>query len=252
MSASAMGSAAISRSSLPSAGWPAVCDEAADWLAPVLGSLADEVSIAVMREVEEYAQPGDEPTARAVHRVAHDAVAGFGARVTRPAAPPVAGPQQAGSAATMFRDLGRLLAIEGRSLGALQAALRVGARVTWQRLQEQARQGHGDPEAFARIGEAVFWYLDELAASCSAGYAEARAELAGETSLLRRHLLDLLTSGPAPPLPAVAQLAEAVGWPLPSRDRLRQLSDLFGDTLTDPDARFRLQLALRIRRLLDG
>ncbi len=32
----------------------------------------------------------------------------------------------------MFRDLGRLLAVEGRSLDALHAALRVGARVTWQ------------------------------------------------------------------------------------------------------------------------
>ena len=117
----------------------------------------------------------------------------------------------------MFRDLGRLLAMEGRSLSALRAALRVGARVTWQRLQEQARQGHGNPEAFALIGEAVFWYMDELAASCSAGYAEARAELAGETSQLRRHLLDMLTSGPAPPFPAVASLAQAAGWPLPRR-----------------------------------
>ncbi len=117
----------------------------------------------------------------------------------------------------MFRDLGRLLALEGRSLGALQAALRVGARVTWQRLQEQARQGHGNPEEFARIGETVYWYMDELAASCSAGYAEAKAELAGETSQLRRHLLGVLVSGPAPALPAVASLARAAGWPLPRR-----------------------------------
>jgi hypothetical protein len=166
-----------------------------------------------MREVEEYAQPGDDAAARAVHRAAHEAVAGFG------------------------------------------------ARVTWQRLQEQARQGHGNPEAFALIGEAVFWYMDELAASCSAGYAEAKAELAGETSQLRRHLLDLLTSGPAPPFPAVASLAQAAGWPLPRRlhvhpqtirYRLRQVSELFGEALHDPDDRFRLLLALRVRGLLGG
>jgi PucR C-terminal helix-turn-helix domain len=34
------------------------------------------------------------------------------------------------------------------------------------------------------------------------------------------------------------------------RYRLRQVSELFGDALTDPDARFRLLLALRVRGLL--
>ena len=63
----------------------------------------------------------------------------------------------------MFRDLGRLLATEGRSLDALNAALRVGARVTWQRLQDEARQGNGNAEAYARVGETVYWYMDELA-----------------------------------------------------------------------------------------
>jgi hypothetical protein len=36
------------------------------------------------------------------------------------------------------------------------------------------------------------------------------------------------------------------------RYRLRQVSGLFGDALTDPDARFRLLLALRVWRLLGG
>jgi hypothetical protein len=215
-----------------SAGWPGVSGEPAGWLLPAPGSLADDITTAIMREVEEYARPGDDAAARAVRRLAHEAVAGFGARVAQTPASAAPGfaasgfaapgfaarvPPETASAASMFRDLGRLLAMEGRSLGALQAALRVGARVTWQRLQEHARQGHGNPEAFALIGEAVFWYMDELAASCSAGYTEAKAELAGETSQLRRHLLYLLTSGPAPPLPAVASLAQAVGWPLPRR-----------------------------------
>jgi PucR C-terminal helix-turn-helix domain len=51
-------------------------------------------------------------------------------------------------------------------------------------------------------------------------------------------------------------------WSLPARRlhvhpqtiryRLRQVSGLFGDALTDPDARFRLLLALRVRQLLAG
>ena len=219
------------------AGQPPGSDLAAVWLPPAFVSLAEDISAAVMSEVEEYAQPGDEEAARAVRRVARDAVAGFAARLTGQAASPAAGLPETGlpvtgmpgtglpetgppgtaSAAGMFRDLGRLLAMEGRSLGALHAALRVGARVTWHRLQEQARQGNGDPETFTRVAETVFWYLDELTASCSAGYAEARAELAGETSELRRRLLDLLTSSQAPPAAAIASLARAAGWPLPRR-----------------------------------
>lgn len=203
------------------AGRLTVPGELADWLPTALGPLADDITAAIMNEVPEYAQSGDEEVARAVRRAAREAVAGLSARVTRPA------PAAAGEAAApMFRDLGRLLAMEGRGLGALQAALRVGARVTWQRLHEQARAGRGNPEAFARIGETVFWYLDELAASCSAGYAEARAELAGETSQLRRHLLDLLTVGSAPSLPAIASLARAAGWPLPRRVAAVALSPL--------------------------
>jgi hypothetical protein len=197
----------------------------AGWLLPALSSLAGDITAAIVREVEEYAQPGNDAAARGVRRAADGAVAGFAARVTRPAAAAAAEPPEAVSAeppeavlaASMFHDLGRLLAMEGRSIGALHAALRVGARVTWQSLQEQARQGNGNPEAFAYIGETVFWYMDELAASCSAGYAEARAELAGETSQLRRHLLDVLTTSPAPPPAALESLAQAAGWPLPRR-----------------------------------
>jgi hypothetical protein len=208
------------------AGHPAVSAGAADWLLPALNSLADDITAAIMGEVEEYAQPGDDAAARAVRRVARDAVAGFAARVTQPAVTAV--PPETASAASMLHDLGRLLAMEGRSINALHAALRIGARVTWQRLQEQARQGNGNPEAFARIGETVFWYMDELAAACSAGYAEARAELAGETSQLRRHLLDMLTSSPAPPAPAIASLAQAAGWPLPRRVAVVALTPLAG------------------------
>jgi len=204
-------------------GSPPGSDGLPGWLPPAFGSLADDIAAAVMREVEEYARPGDEEAARAVRRVARDAVAGFAARLASQAGSPAPEPQEppdppeTAPAAGMFRDLGRLLAMEGRSLGALHAALRVGARVTWHRLQEQARAGNGNPEAFTRVGEAVYWYLDELTASCSAGYAEARAELAGDTSELRRRLLGMLTSSQPPPAPAIASLALAAGWPLPRR-----------------------------------
>jgi hypothetical protein len=104
--------------------WPAIPEGAgpgaAAWLLPALDSLADDITTAITREVEEYAQPGDDPAARAVRRVARDAVAGFMVRISHP--------RGTASAAAMFHDLGRLLAAEGRSLHSLHAALKIGAR----------------------------------------------------------------------------------------------------------------------------
>ena len=64
--------------------------------------------------------------------------------------------------------------------------------------------------------EGIFRYLDELAAACSAGYAEARAEFAGEAERLRHRLLDLLVADPPTPPETIAGLAATIGWRLPN------------------------------------
>ena len=175
---------------------------------PELDSLAHDVTAAILREVPEYGRP-DDSYAKVVYQVARDAVQQFAARIADPAWPwePTA---------RMFRDIGRVAAAQGRSLDALHAALRVGARVTWQRLREKAEHIGGDADVLGRIGEAIFRYLDELAAACSAGYAEAKAEFAGETELLKRRLLDLLLSDTPALSESISRLARAAGW-RPSR-----------------------------------
>ena len=159
--------------------WPPVPPEAVSWMLPELEPLARDMAAAILSEVPEYGQPDDDSYARVVHQVARDAVHQFAARVADPAVP-------GEPMARMFHDIGRVEAAAGRSLDSLHTALRVGARVTWQRLREKARQGGGDADVFARLGESIFRYLDELAAACSAGYAEARAEFAGEAERLRQ------------------------------------------------------------------
>lgn len=198
--------------------WPPVPPEAVSWMLPELDSLADDMTAAILGEVPEYGRPDDDSYARVVHRVAKDAVYQFAARIADPASP-------AEPMARMFHDIGRVEAAEGRGLDALHTALRVGARVTWQRLREKAGQGGGDADVFARLGEAIFRYLDELAAACSAGYAEAKAEFAGETEHLRRRLLDLLVSDPAASPEAISSVARTVGWPLPRRVAVVALAD---------------------------
>jgi PucR-like helix-turn-helix protein len=190
--------------------WPPVPPEAVSWMLPELEPLARDMAAAILREVPEYGQPDDDSYARVVHQVARDAVHQFAARIADPAVP-------GEPMARMFHDIGRVEAAAGRSLDALHAALRVGARVTWQRLREKARQGGGDADVFARLGESIFRYLDELAAACSAGYAEARAEFAGEAERLRGRLLDLLVADPPASPAAISSLASSAGWRLPRR-----------------------------------
>ncbi len=190
--------------------WPPVPPEAVSWMLPELEPLARDMAAAILSEVPEYGRPDDDSYARVVHQVARDAVHQFAARIADPAAP--------GEPITrMFHDIGRVEAAAGRSLDALHTALRIGARVTWQRLREKARQGGGDADVFARLGESIFRYLDELAAACSAGYAEARAEFAGEAERLRHRLLDLLVADPPTPPETIAGLAATIGWRLPRR-----------------------------------
>ena len=194
---------------------------------PELDSLAHDVTAAILREVPEYGQQDDDSYERVVHQVARDAVHQFAARIADPAAPWE-------ETARMFHDIGRVAAAKGRSLDALHAALRVGARVTWQRLREKARQAGEDADVFGGIGEAIFRYLDELAAACSAGYDEAKAEFAGETARLKRRLLDLLLADPPSPLEAISSLARAVGWRLPRRVAVVALADRGASTGPPP------------------
>src|SRR5579863_10282774 len=121
--------------------WPPVPPEAVSWMLPELEPLARDMAAAILAEVPEYGRPDDDSYARMVHRVAHDAVRQFAARIADPAS--VGEPM-----AIMFHDIGRVEAAQGRSLDALQAALRVGARVTWQRLREKAREGGADADVF--------------------------------------------------------------------------------------------------------
>jgi hypothetical protein len=194
--------------------WPAIPPEAVSWLAPELDSLADEVTAAIVREVPQYARPDDDSYARMVRQAAWDAAHGFVIRIASPATPGDTSARDA--AAKMFRDIGRVEAARGHSLDALHAALRVGARVTWQRLRDTTR-GTADIEVLAQLGEAIFRHLDDLAAASAAGHAQARAELAGEADHLRRRLLDMLVSAPPAPPRAVAGLAGEAGWRLPRR-----------------------------------
>ena len=111
-----------------------------------------------------------------------------------------------------FRAIGGAAAREGRTLDALQDALRLGARVAWRWLCE-ADAGL-DRRELSRVGEAIFVYLDELAAACAQGYAEARVQATGDR---QRRLLAAIVSDPPSRAELVASLARTAGWVLPDQ-----------------------------------
>ena len=98
------------------------------------------------------------------------ALAGFlklaaGARDADPSTP--LGPTLEGA-----YDLGRGEARNGRSMDALLAAYRVGARVAWRELAGVAAQAGVEVITMAQFAELVFAYIDELSAASVAGHTD--------------------------------------------------------------------------------
>ena len=71
----------------------------------------------------------------------------------------------------VYRGLGRGEHRERRSLDALLAAYRLGARVAWRRVSAVAIEARVDRRTLALLAEAVFAYIDELSALSADGYA---------------------------------------------------------------------------------
>lgn len=86
-------------------------------------------------------------------------------------------------------ELGRGEARSGRTIDALLAAFRVGARVAWQELSATAVAAGVSAGVIARFAEMVFAYIDELSAASVSGHAD---ELATAGRVRQRHL-DRLT-----------------------------------------------------------
>ena len=103
----------------------------------------------------------------------------------------------------------------GRSLDALLAAYRVGARLAWRRFVEAGTRAGFAPDALYDLGESIFAYIDEISAESAAGFAEAQSEAAGESQRRRRELVRLLVQEPPATEEAVRTAAQSAGWALP-------------------------------------
>lgn len=172
-------------------------------LQPLLPALSDEIIDAIRAEVEPYRRPLTGTFGRNVRMGVEFALTRF-----------LAGESE-GRARVAYVELGRGEFQEGRSLDALLAAYRVGARIAWRRAYEAGEAAGIDPRELYELGEAMFAYIDRISAESADGWAQAQSEAAGERQRRRRRLVALLADPSADPT-HVASDAEAAGWPLPA------------------------------------
>lgn len=174
---------------------PVVPPELAGPLRTRLEAVADEVEEEVRRQVPEYGRLGDDAYGRHLRSGVVQALTLF--------VDHIADPRGRGEAiAATYHELGRGEALEGRSLDALQSALRVGGLHAWRLLGRTAEDLGLDSAVVSALGELAFQTVHEVAEAAAAGYAEARLRDSDELERRRRRLLDLLLGdGPVSPRP---------------------------------------------------
>jgi hypothetical protein len=168
-----------------------------------LPAIADAVVHAIQREVQGYRRPLEGAFGQSVNTGTVVALRRF-----------IGDEQEAGSD-EVYRRIGAGEYLAGRSLDALQAAYRVGARVAWRQMSDAAAGAGASPEAQRNLAEAMFAYIDRLAGESVEGYTAAQLSDAGDLDRHRRELAELLLSGAAVADAELARGCEAARWPLP-------------------------------------
>src|SRR4051812_48596547 len=141
---------------------------AADALRATLPDLADDIIAAIAAEVADYRRAMEGRFARGVRFGVEVALSRF-VDVLAGESPGDAGPRDT------YVQLGAGEYRAGRSLDALLAAYRVGARLAWRRFVEAGTREGFAPDALYDLGEAIFAYIDEISAQAPAGLARGPA-----------------------------------------------------------------------------
>jgi len=198
--------------------WEALPSGLVEVLEPELPGVADEIIAEIGASVPAYARPLEGAFGRGVRGGVDEALRQFLALIGDARSP-------RGQGREVYRGLGRGEWREGRSLDALLAAYRVGARVAWRRLARAGTAAGVDTETMNLLAEAIFAYIDELSAESVEGYAEAQALAAGERQRRRQRLLELLLTDPTATAVGRRRAAEDAEWALPERAAVVAVAD---------------------------
>lgn len=152
-----------------------------------LPAVADRAVDAIITEVPSYENALSGPMGTTIRQAVQLALGGFVALVSGSGAAGARRDPRTPATASKrgAYDLGRGEARSGRSMEALLAAYRIGARVAWRELSRVAVDHGIGARTLAEFAELVFAFIDELSAASAAGHAD---ELAASGRVRRRRL----------------------------------------------------------------
>ncbi|GJF08108.1 Fis family transcriptional regulator [Mycolicibacterium cyprinidarum] len=186
-----------------------LADDVVEALHAVLPRMAERTVAAVTVEVPSYTDAFGGPMGQNIENAVQMALGAFLRLATR--AEGTDPGAQLSPALEGAYELGRGEARNGRTIDALLAAYRVGARVAWRELSSTAVNTGLAAEGIARFAELVFAFIDELSASSVTGHAD---ELATTGRVRERYLerlgQNLLAGESAEVLRASAEKADWV------------------------------------------
>ncbi|HEY2670183.1 MAG TPA: helix-turn-helix domain-containing protein [Rugosimonospora sp.] len=194
-----------------------------------LPDLATEIISEIRTTIPEYARPMNGPYGQAIRLGVEQALTAFVDQVANPGGPHDARDE-------VCRRLGQYEAHEGRGLDSLQAAYRIGTRVSWHRVMKVAQQYNLSLATISQLADALFGFMDELASLSRQGYLEAQARSADVLEHWRRRLLRLILECPPAPSTAIIELAGLASWPVPNQVTMVAMRPLACDkSLLDTD-----------------
>jgi hypothetical protein len=158
-----------------------------DELRAALPAVAGHTVSAIVAEVPGYASAFDGPMGVRITEAVRMALGGFLKLASQTSGSDPGSPL--GPALDAAYGLGRGEARSGRSMDALLAAYRVGARVSWRELAATAVRVDVPAHTMAQFAELVFAYIDELSAASVSGHTYELAT----ASQTRQRNLDRLT-----------------------------------------------------------
>ena len=182
----------------------------AEALKAQLPAVAEQTVASVTDEVPEYSGAFSGEMGATIQGAVQMALAAFLRLAAKPGDSTALGPAREGAYA-----LGRGEARSGRTVDALLAAYRVGARVAWREMSATAVESGLPATTIAQFAELVFAYIDDLSAASVAGHTDELATSGRVRQQYRERLGQALLAG-APP-EELQRRADRADWTAPPR-----------------------------------
>ncbi|PRX43649.1 PucR-like helix-turn-helix protein [Prauserella shujinwangii] len=189
--------------------WAAIPAELAEKLRPLAGLLVADAIREVQRAVPTYNRPLTGKFREVLVGAIEAAVYKCFDNICNPGTPQTDWKR-------VFRYAGKVEYLEGRTLDALQTAVRVGARVVWRHISVKGREIGIPADTLFATADAIFAWVDELCTVAIEGYTEAQLHAMGALERRRRQLLKLVLSEKPVSQQSLTDLASTTDWPLPA------------------------------------